>query len=439
MYNLAYREGHTILVNGTCTAATGVLEEYKVIREYVPFMLEELAKYKNEVKMINVTPPERKYVDWRDDLYEGINNANKLNVDLFISLHANKVSYETAHGCEVIHYNGDKEGGSLANYVVTEIAGLGYTNRGAKPDTRGLAEINDTGMTAIIVEPFFVSSPSDCKLYDPKKLGKAIAIGILKYLGIEIKKDEDHIVEANKMICTSPTATKTQMDKWAKSHFKDDSYKELLDIYWREGIKKGINPIIPFSQMCHETGFLYKIKSAAGLDASFHNPCGLKITKGGGDFQSTAHKVFKNWEEGIEAHLDHLSLYLGLEGYPKADTPDPRHFPYLLGKVKYVEDLSTTWCPSVSYATKLLTFIKEIENVKVDEHDETDIKDEDKTEEYQQLKNKYEELKELFDKQRTKNEQLEDEVETLQETFKEFLKAQQDIQTYISNRLKQLK
>ncbi|MCE5168473.1 S-layer homology domain-containing protein [Paenibacillus profundus] len=94
--------------------------------------------------------------------------------------------------------------------------------------------------------------------------------------------------------------------------------------------------------------------SAAGIDATYCNPCGLKVTAGGGDTQAAAHKRFANWREGITAHLDHLALY-------RDSTPDPRHFSYLKGTARTVEALGGKWAPSSTYGHKLVQYLKEVQ------------------------------------------------------------------------------
>lgn len=79
------------------------------------------------------------------------------------------------------------------------------------------------------------------------------------------------------------------------------------------------------------------------------------MTVGGGDYQATAHKRFKDWREGITAHLDHLALYAGAAGYPCSGTPDPRHFAFLHGTARTVESLGGKWAPSSAYGTNLVS------------------------------------------------------------------------------------
>lgn len=159
------------------------------------------------------------------------------------------------------------------------------------------------------------------------------------------------------------TATRDQVYLWAQRKGMSEEGLGLIDIYFEICQKKGLNPVIQYAQMCHETGFLYKVSSMAGLDASFHNPCGLKVTEGGDGFVAGSHKRFADWREGIEAHTDHTALYAGLAGYPKADTSDPRHFPFLRGTAVMLSDLSGKWAPSWYYHRKIYQMLQEIEAV----------------------------------------------------------------------------
>lgn len=82
-------------------------------------------------------------------------------------------------------------------------------------------------------------------------------------------------------------------------------------------------------RLLKETGYG---KFGGVLDESYHNPCGMKTSSGGGDYDPNAHQKFNSWDEGVQAHLDHLALYAGADGYPKSDTFDPRHFVTIKGR-----------------------------------------------------------------------------------------------------------
>ena len=153
---------------------------------------------------------------------------------------------------------------------------------------------------------------------------------------------------------------------------------ELLPLFWRAAINNGIRPEILYSQALVETGYF---NFGGVLNASFHNTCGLKTTKGGGDYEANAHMRFKSWADGIQAHADHLGLYAGAKNCPKyspetknytnekykanGTTLDPRHFTYLYGKCKTVKSLTGTWATDSQYDKKLMKFINEIQQTEV--------------------------------------------------------------------------
>ena len=93
---------------------------------------------------------------------------------------------------------------------------------------------------------------------------------------------------------------------------------------------------------------------AGVLDASFHNPCGLKRAGGGGNYDPAAHQRFKSWRLGVRGCLDHLALYAAAKGYPRTGSPDPRHFPSIRGKATTVEQLGGKWAPSAAYGDRLV-------------------------------------------------------------------------------------
>jgi hypothetical protein len=163
-----------------------------------------------------------------------------------------------------------------------------------------------------------------------------------------------------------PTASRETVAEWARSKGMIEEGIELIDIYYEICEVKGINPVIQYVQMCIETGYLYKVPSQAGLDTSWHNPCGLKIPEGGDNFDAHAHYVFDNWYDGIDAHTDHTALYAGLEGYPKADSLDPRHFGWLLGSGDTIELMARRWVGKTEenddgvYASKIIRLYNEI-------------------------------------------------------------------------------
>lgn len=194
----------------------------------------------------------------------------------------------------------------------------------------------------------------------------------IKMIEKELSKLQQPPASGATNILGPASATLAQAKAWARSKNAPAEFVELADLYWELApAHGGVDPAIAYVQFGHETGYLYRDgRSAAGIDASYRNPCGLKITAGGGDTQASAHKRFKDWQEGITAHLDHLALYAGASGYPKKDTPDPRHFAYLHGTAPTVQELGGKWAPSASYGRKLMEYLEEMKAMeKQKQHD----------------------------------------------------------------------
>lgn len=162
------------------------------------------------------------------------------------------------------------------------------------------------------------------------------------------------------------TVSQETVVSWAKSKGMIQEGIDLIPIYYEICQEKGLNPVIQYVQMCLETGWLYKYGSQAGLDASYHNPCGLKVTAGGGNYDPDAHFRFDHWYDGIDAHTDHTALYAGLPGYPNPDTKDPRHFNWLYNVGDTVALMGMKWVGKTPenddgvYAGKIIKMYNEL-------------------------------------------------------------------------------
>lgn len=170
-----------------------------------------------------------------------------------------------------------------------------------------------------------------------------------------------------------PTTTVYQMKQWAKSKNAEQIFIDLANTFYNVSVSRGIDPAVVYTQSAKETNFM---KFTGVLDSTYFNPCGLKNTAGGGDYEEEAHKRFKSWDEGILAQVDHLALYAGMQGYPKhsyymkdylgdsydpngvflknGTTSDPRHFSSIYGKANTVELLGGNWAPSLTYGGDIL-------------------------------------------------------------------------------------
>jgi len=161
-------------------------------------------------------------------------------------------------------------------------------------------------------------------------------------------------------IISDSKVTAKQAKQWAKSKGATQTFIDLADIYFKYSPDHGdVNPAIAYVQAAKETGYG---KFGGVLDESYHNPCGLKNSSGGGDTDQNAHQRFASWDEGIQAHLDHLALYAGVNGYPRDDSYDPRRFRSIKGTVTTVNALGGIgkWAPSATYGEEVNALYKDL-------------------------------------------------------------------------------
>lgn len=162
--------GHCL--SGGDIGASGYLVETTVNRVYGPLVIVGLQKLGHTV--YNVTPTQAGLTLDQSLAYR-VNMANSLKLDLFISCHVNAFATDKAQGCEVEYTSA--AGKVYGDKICTEIAKLGFTNRGSQ-SRPNLYVLKYTTATAILVEPFFCDDKADCNKYDAKKIANAIIKGI---------------------------------------------------------------------------------------------------------------------------------------------------------------------------------------------------------------------------------------------------------------------
>ena len=179
-------------------------------------------------------------------------------------------------------------------------------------------------------------------------------------------------VTSDVKIISNSQVTAKQAKKWAKSKGATQTFIDLADLYFEYCSDHGdVNPAIAYVQSAKETNY----GNFGGLlNESYHNPCGLKIAAGNSDTDKGSHEKFNTWNEGVQAHLDHLALYAGADGYPKSDSYDQRQFKTIKGKVITVNSLGGNWAPSSTYGEEINKLYKDLlsySGVKVEEDTKT--------------------------------------------------------------------
>ena len=134
--------------------------------------------------------------DEGDSLSEEIRECNAYGPDLAVDIHNNAGGGD---GAEVFYHYGGGKSKTLAENILAEVVKVGQNSRGAKVRKNSQGKdyygfIRQTSAPAVIVECAFVDNATDLKILASegkrKAMGKAIANGILKTLGVAIQSEK---------------------------------------------------------------------------------------------------------------------------------------------------------------------------------------------------------------------------------------------------------
>ena len=146
-------------------------------------------------------------------------------------------------------------------------------------------------------------------------------------------------------------ASRATAQRWARQQGASARFVRNAHLYWQLAPSRGVRADVAYAQSAKETAYG---NFGGVITASWNNPCGLKITAGGGNDDPNAHKRFASWRQGVIACIDHLGLYAGAPSYPRANSPDPRHFPSIYATAPTVERLGGRWAPAPGYGRSIV-------------------------------------------------------------------------------------
>ena len=155
--------------------------------------------------------------DEADTLADEIKECNAFAPDYAVEIHNNAGGGD---GVEIFHHHKGGKGKTLANNILKEIVAIGQNSRGLKTKTNSAGKdyygwIRETKAPACLVECAFVDNKKDIAIIDTaaeqKKMGIAIAKGILKTLGIKWVAEKTYTLTA-----TASKLTKAKADTLAK-------------------------------------------------------------------------------------------------------------------------------------------------------------------------------------------------------------------------------
>lgn len=226
--------GHGYSTPGKCSPDG--MKEYEFNRATVQYMNVLLQEYANVTVYYA-------HSDSRDvPLNERTNQANSLNVDCYVSIHANASGngdWNDAEGIETYVYNTKpKEAFTLANRIQKRITSLtGAKSRGVK--TADFHVLRATKMTAVLVECGFMTSRTDVKLlrseYYRKKCAQAIVDALAAHYSLK-KKAQPVTQSINSLCIAPPNVYRVQIGAFADKRNAENLVTHLNEL--------GFKPII---------------------------------------------------------------------------------------------------------------------------------------------------------------------------------------------------
>ncbi len=139
--------------------------------------------------------------------------------------------------------------------------------------------------------------------------------------------------------------------EWAMEHGAHQRFIDIADIYWKYGEITGIRPEVLYAQAAKETGYG---KYGGRVLPEQNNWAGIKTATANGD-ATYDHETFETPDDGVRAHFNHMSAYLGLE---PVGEPHGRYYTASrtawAGTVKTVEELGNKWAPEHTYGYSMV-------------------------------------------------------------------------------------
>ncbi len=201
------------------------------------------------------------------------------------------------------------------------------------------------------------------KLIRPKGEVTRAEAAVLLYRAKQYKdrNSQNLFITQTPMIGKS-TVTLEQAKRWAEKKGAHQRFIDIADYYWKYGEITGVRPEILYGQAAKETGFG---KYTGQVKPEQNNWAGIKIKNPVAD-RPEDHETFATPEDGVRAHFNHISAYVGIE---PVGEPHDRY--YVLktvawrGTVKNVEQLGGKWAPDVTYGYNIVVkMLRSMENTK---------------------------------------------------------------------------
>ena len=243
-------------------------------------------------------------------------------------------------------------GSNTANLLDSSVLESNFTDAGAVNRVLRSA-------VAMTVERGIIKG-SDMLLRPDGEVTRAEAAVIL-YRAIQYKdrNSQDLFITRTPMIGQS-TVSLEQAKRWATARGAHQRFIDIADLYWKYGELTGVRPEILYAQAAKETAYG---KYTGQVKPEQNNWAGIKIKNPVAD-RPEDHESFPTPEDGVRAHFNHISQYVGL-----APIGQPHDRYYVLnsmswrGTVKCAEQLGGKWAPDVTYGYNIVVkLLRQMEN-----------------------------------------------------------------------------
>ncbi len=203
------------------------MREYEFTRAVANYAKQLLANYKNVTVYFS-------HSDQEDvPLQARTNKANSLNVDIFVSIHANAFGsggWNNVGGIETYVYpSRPPVAYQLAQKIQRNlVVATGLENRGVK--TADFHVLRETKMDAVLAECGFMTNPNEIKLLRSETYRKTVAEAIVKGLADQFKlqRKENAAPAPSKAPSAAPSSKKGGIYKVQAGAFENEQNAEEL-------------------------------------------------------------------------------------------------------------------------------------------------------------------------------------------------------------------
>jgi len=211
--------------------------------------------------------------------------------------------------------------------------------------------LQDYGLGVDAVRQHFDWSGKNCPRVLRRRAGGWSSF--LEAVSSHLARRQTELISAKSTpIAGEPLATVEQAQTLASARGAHQRFIDIAPVYWNYGELTGIRPEVLYAQAAKETAFG---RFGGAVTPDQNNWAGIKIRRPQGDRRED-HESFSTPEEGVRAHFNHISAYVGFDpiGQPHPRFELVKGLPWA-GTVQDVEELSGKWAPGTSYGFDIVS------------------------------------------------------------------------------------